>query len=413
MNKNLKTVLIGSLLIMSSAAANACTACVIAQSIRDSGQSVVSSVERSAERIVAAIQGSAQTISTVQSRSAEVTADANQKTESVMEQARQDDRYKVSDACAVLASTKGNSEASRSAGSLGGGTGRGGGSGTSISGVSDNMKKALQISNGATAAPSPEIQATLAASGACSSFVNSSGNNVRSNTCSLAGFSPSASNGHPDADIRAETLFDGPQKGATAAQFKRKLTVDSDGSEKSALDAYLRNLNTPIDLRQLSKSELQTEMGRQYMAYRDSYEARMSLSEKPARSMAGNRLANSIFLPVLQQLLTSEVTGPFAKAYLDANYPKWSSKGISLDEMTNLEVERRYMNRDWHIKMANLPPEAHVKEQTTIMAHQSVLLARILERLDQSSVVSGQVAATQIRQEMMPQLIQLHAAAAK
>jgi hypothetical protein len=275
------------------------------------------------------------------------------------------------------------------------------------------MQKALAISSGATAPPSPEAQAALASSGACSSFVNSTANPVRAQTCSLAGFAPSAANGYPDADIRAETLFDGPQRGATAEQFRRRLTIDATGAEASAMNAYLRNLNTPIDLRQLKKGELQTDMGRQYMAYRDAYEARMSLAEKPARSMVADRYANKALLPVVEQLLASSVTGPFVRAYLDQNYPRWQSNGISLDELTNLEAERRYMNRNWHLLMASAPPEAHVKEQTSIMAFQAVLMNRMLNKLNEQAVLTGQTSATQVRQEMMPQLIQLHSAAAK
>jgi len=275
------------------------------------------------------------------------------------------------------------------------------------------MQRAIRISAGAEPAPSPEAQAALASSGACSSFVNPAANRVRADACIAAGFTASASNGNPDADIRAETLFDGPQQGTTAADFRRRLTIDPDGSDASALNAYLRNLNTPIDLRQLRRAELKTDAGRQYMTYRDAYEARMSLAEKPARSMGANRFATTALLPVVEQLLESPITSEFVRNYLTRNYPSWQRRGISQDELANLEAERRYMNRNWHLQMAASAPEVHVKEQTTMLAFQTVLLTRILSKLDEQAVLSGQVSATQVRQEMMPQLIQLHAAASK
>lgn len=275
------------------------------------------------------------------------------------------------------------------------------------------MKRAVEISAGAVPVPSPEAQAALASSGACSSFVNAGANKVRADTCIAAGFEASAANGHPDADIRAETLFDGPQRGATTAEFRRRLTIDPNGSEVSALNAYTRNLNTPIDLRQLRKAELQTDAGRQYLTYRDAYEARMSLAEKPVRIMSANRMANATLKPVVEQLLASPITGSFVSEYLNKNYPKWQSNGISQDELANLEAEGRYMNRSWHLLMAGSAPEVHMKEQTTMMALQTVLMTRMLFKLDEQSVVAGQVAATQIRQEMMPQLIQLHSTASK
>jgi len=394
-------------------ASAACDGCVV-RAVQSASAAISGRISAETQRIVAAISGSTATVASQTARSAEMTVQGNQRTQAAMEQNRQDDRYQVTDGCAVLANTRGSSDAARSSVGLGGGVGRGGSGGRgSASGVSGDMQKALNISSGAEPAPSPEAQAALASSGACSSFVNSSANKVRAESCTMAGFSPSASSGYPDADIRAETLFDGPQRGATADQFRRRLTVDSSGAEASAMNAYLRNLNTPIDLRQLRKGELRTDMGRQYMAYRDAYEARMSLAEKPARSMVADRYANKALLPVVEQLLASSITGPFVRSYLDQHYPKWAANGISLDELTNLEGERRYMNRNWHLLMASAPPEAHVKEQTAILAFQTVLMTRMLNKLNEQAVLTGQTSATQVRQEMMPQLIQLHSEASK
>ena len=66
------------------------------------------------------------------------------------------------------------------------------------------------------------------------------------------------------------------------------------------------------------------------MAYRDAFEARIALAEKPAKQLAQNRIANAALLPVLKQLLASEVTGPWVKDYLDKAYPNWASRGVSV-----------------------------------------------------------------------------------
>ncbi len=375
---------------------------------------VTAAVNTNTTSVVSAISNSTQAIASQTARSAEMAAQSAQRTATSMEQDRQEDRYKVSDGCTVLASTRGMAEGGRSGG-LGGGVGRGGGNRGSSepTGVSRDMRRAIRVATGAEPAPTPEVQAALAVPGACSTFVSASANAVRAETCSAAGFSPGNVNGHPDADIRAETLFDGPQRGASASEFRRRLTIDADGAEASALAAYMRNLNTPVDLRQLRKGELQTDAGRQYLLYRDAYEARMSLAEKPVRSLANNRFANKVLIPVVEQLMKSETTGKFVVDYLARNYPKWKTNGLSNDELVNLEAERRYFNRDWHILMASMPPEVHVKEQTAILAYQTVLMTRMLERLDQQAVIAGQSVASQVRQEMMPQLVELHSAAAK
>jgi hypothetical protein len=403
-------------LSISPSANAACDGCVVSAvngaraTLSANLMALNASVTAQTTAIVAAISGSTSTLATQQARAAEMQVQGNQRTNSTMEMNRQEDRYIVADGCNVMANSRGTADAARAGG--GGGVGRGGG-GSGATGVSGDMQRAISISAGRESAPSPEVQAALAVPGACSSFVSSAADPLRAQTCTLAGYSASASNGNPNADIRAETLFDGPQRSTDPARLVRRLTIDGDGPDASAVMAYLRNLNTPVDLRALKRAELQTDEGRQYMLYRDAYEARMSLAEKPARVMNANMTANRLLSPVVEQMLESPVTGPFVRNYLNKNYPRWQARGISMAELTNLEAERRYMNADWHIQMASLPPEAHVKEQTTMMALNTVLLTRILERLEQGNVIAGQASATQVRAEMMPQLIQLHSAASK
>ncbi len=363
------------------------------------------------ERLVRAIHGNAATITAEQAKAAELVAEANQRTQSGMEQVRQEARFKVADPCVVLSNARpATQDAPRVAGGLGGGAGRGGAGYNPGSRTSDNMKKANEIAAGRVAAPSPEAQASLAASGACNSYATAA--SVRGKACDMAGFSPNASSGFPDADIRAETLFDGPQTG-TGSAFRRKISISADGDERTAVESYLRNLNTPVDLRELRKTELLTDAGRQYRMFRDAYEARMSMAEKPARMLVGDRLATVNLKPTVDQLLASPISRPFVQSYLSRNAPDWNTKGISVDELIALEAERRHNNREWHLNMASQPPESHVKEQTQMMAYQVYLLSRIYERLGVQAVLQGQATAIATRSEMLPQLMSLHAAATK
>lgn len=363
------------------------------------------------ERLIKAIHGNAATISAEQAKTAELVAESNQRTQSGLEQIRQGPRFQVADGCALLAPTKAESaDAPRLSGGLGGGAGRGGAGYNPGSRTHDSMKRANDVAARRAPAPSPEAQATMAASGACASYAV--GSTVRGNACELSGFSARASSGYPDADIRAETLFDGPQTGSGTA-FRRRLTISADGDERTAVESYLRNLNTPVDLRELKKNEMSTDAGRQYRMFRDIYEARMSMAEKPVRMLVADRIAMPSLKPVVEQLLSSSVAGPFVRSYLSRNAPDWNAKGISVDELIALEAERRHNNRDWHLNMASLPPEAHVKEQTQMMAYQIYLLSRLYERQGVQAVLQGQSTAIATRSEMLPQLMSLHAAASK
>lgn len=384
-----------------------CDGCVT-NAVNVANAAIVSAIVAMQAKLLDGLYGVGRTLAAETAKTGELVAESAQKTESVAETNRQEARFELADACAAGAASNGTAQdAGRKVGGIGGGVGRGGRTAVPGVGLSGAMKEAIDTSKGQRPVPSPEEQTSRAAVGACATFA--AGGSVRGETCVKAGMPVSAVNGHPDADIRAETLIDGPQKDT----FRRKLTVDPDNAERTALEAYLRNLSTPIDLRQLAKGELKTTVGRQYMTFRDAYEARISMAEKPARSMAQNRLATLDLKPAIEQLLKSPVSAPFVQAYLARNAPNWSAKGISVDELANLEAERRYMNADWHIKMAALPPEAHVREQTDMMAYQIYLLNKIYERVDLQAVATGQIMGVAVRAEMLPQLLQLHAAATK
>lgn len=426
MKKYQKLQLMGSFALLASVTTPSyavCDGCVVG-AVRSVGAMLNTAVATSTTAITGSILTAQQAIVGAIATGSQMSADSTIKSgqmqsETVvtnqreLEVQKQQSRFEVSDACAVTASSRGVEDAGRTAIGQGGGVGRGGGGGKARSGSNDSLNKALDISRGSVAPPSVEVQAGLAGKGACSAFVSSGANAVRAASCTKAGFGTGLSNGHPDADIRAETLFDGPQKSDSAKGFRRRLTINPDSPEQTAMEAYMRNLNTPFEARQLSQSELQTDAGRKYLAFKDAYEARMSAAEYPSRALAASKIANPGLKTVVEQLTQSDVSGAYVRNYLAANAPSWQSRGISMAEMINLEGERRHLNRDWHLKMASLPPEAHVKEQTSMMAYQVFLLSRFDEKLDKMASVMGNVASAQIRAEMTPQLNQLHSQAAR
>jgi hypothetical protein len=369
---------------------------------------------RMQREVIAAIRSSAEVGATQTAKSAQLASESNQRTQTVMEQQRNEDRFSNPDGCAVVSATQGYEDSTRGSIARGSsGAGGGGGSRPRGKGASPNTQKALDIAERKVEAPSTEIQAAIASASGCSDFANPSANRVRSLTCEKAGLTQSNTNGHPDADIRAETLFDGPQTSGGSEGFRRKLTVDADGAERVAVDAYARNLRVPLDFRQLNKSELQTDAGRSYIAYRDSFEARQSLGEKAVRDLTANRTADKSLIPVLQQAMTSPTSKVYVESYLKRNAPNWSSRGISIDEFHNLEASRRYLNKDWHLTMASAPPETHVREQTAMLALLVLQNQRIAEKLDLIAVATSQTMSTAVRQEMVGPLSALHAKATK
>lgn len=374
---------------------------------------VVVAVDLARERIVGAISGLSTAQTTATAESARVIADANTQTASEIKRVDAINAGEPLDPCGVTAVARGGQATStnRPAGSGrgGGGPGGGGSPASPTAGATADMKKALDIANGAIPTPPPEIAAALAVSGACGTFAKGT---LREASCTGAGFSPGVSSGYPNADIRAETIFDGPQSSADVALgTRRKLTISGgNSSERMAVNAFVRNLETPLDLRSLTAKELANETGRNYMAIRDSYDASMSLATKPLRDQEGLITATKDTLPILTQMMKGE-DGPYISSTLDKAFPAWKTEGISMAQLMSLEANRRYMNAGWQVRMAAANDRQLLAEQVQLQAFNGFMAVALLEKMQQVAIIQGAAAGSAMRTEKMPQLVAAHRAA--
>lgn len=366
-----------------------------------------------ANQIIKAIQGASSANTRAVSENARLVSEANAITEGRMERARIASRFELSDPCTVTSPGRGNVVATERNRGHASGRGAGGGGSTgktsASAGASAQMKKAIAISVGAEAAPVPEATAALAASGACASFAQGG---ERDRMCTGAGYSPQLISGLPNADVRAETLFDGPQSVEDGRKgVVRRLTVPAgDSKERTAISAYIRNLETPLDLRGLRPKELDSMAGRNYMASRDSYEAVMSLSTKPMRDQELMLLADKETLSPINQML-SGADGAFVTRWLGSAFPQWRAQGVSLLDLMNLEAVRRYKNEQWYVRMAQTDARGLALEGVNMQALQIWQNNLMLERQQQQNILLGAIAGVLLRQEKLPQLIAQHKAA--
>lgn len=386
-----------------------CDVCGKLSAIRDA-------INDRARDVIQAIKASTKAITTEQANAAGVVAESQAAVEN--ESSRQTNYrtyYDHPDPCGVTAAAEGGAlgRAGRAYISGGGGFGARGDSGggrTPPSGISNNMMRSLDIAANRVGAPSAEVVAGLAVSGACTTFVPGDGS--RGAACVAAGAAASATSGLPNADIKAETIFDGPQKSNKRAEQKRRLTIDdAPSADATAVEAFIRNLDTPLEFEQLSQSELKTDAGRQFMLLKDAYMARLNLSLKPARDRGASMVAMPSLKPIVDQLLLSDASKRYVETYLADNVPQWRNKGISLQEYLNLEAERRSLNKDWHVSMAAAGTDAHVKEQTAMLAHQVFLSTKLLEQIDRLLLIQGMQAAASVRTEMLQPMAVLHSTA--
>jgi len=337
-----------------------------------------------------------------------------------------DRRYAVTDPCAIGAPSAGVAETIRQSAMAGESFGRGGtagaraGAGGSLMpdasgklGAGDVRKQlsiALDIAEGKRAAPAPDIAAAIAASSACGSFVGSdAASQQRRQACQDAGFTTGNLNTHPSADISAKTLFDGPQKQGEA---RKKFTIDNtkDSDEERAVSAFLRNMNTPLELRSLKGGELNTVAGRRYMAVKDIFDARMSMAERPMRRHVGLMSQNVATIPAVKDMALAD---PFVAQYLSKNAPNWATKGVSADEVLNLDVERRYMNLKWLASTVSMTPEEVTREQLRLSALQNVLLWRLNQETRENGILLGALVGSNVRVELMPEMKAAHAASTR
>lgn len=345
--------------------------------------------------------------------SGKLVANAGTRTAYDVEQAKLGYQYAVTNPCAVIASSSGMGDATRNGSASGSSFGRGGGGSTGTAstgitagsgGASGDLVNAIAVAKGVIPAPGPEVTAQWAASGGCTAFAKG----TRADACKAAQYATPQANSFANADVRAETIMDGPQ-GSTPT---KKFTIDDDAGtdELTAVEAFMRNLGNSLELRSLGKAELGTDAGRRYLSLKDNYEGRMSMAEYPVRRQAGLTRPSADTKPVLERLNASQ-DAAFVTAYLNRTYSKWARKGISPDDLMNLEVERRYMNKDWMTRVYTMSPEEVQREALTTMAFQNTLLWRQAQETRVVGLLLASIATSTIRQESLPDLKAAHARA--
>lgn len=375
-------------------------------------EAILLAIGNSATKISKSIQGASTAQTAVANKNAQTIANANANVTVGVEQAKVAAQYTMLDPCTVTAAAQSTHGVIRSYSSgRGGGAGGSGGSNQPVRsmGASREMLEVIRISEGEAVAPAPEVVSAKAALGACNSYASGG---ERRRMCAGANFATTVASGFPNADVSAETIFDGPQSQADKnAGLRRRLTITkADSAERTAVAAFIRNLETPLDLRGLRPKELDSTSGRNYIALRDAYDAVISMATKPLRDQERNMVADTGYINALKQLLAGD-DAAFVTSYLQTNYPNWAAEGVSLNQFMDLEAQRRYKNEAWYYRMVGADARILQLEQVQMQAYQIWQQNLILERMQQQSIISGAVAGATLRQEKLPQLIAVHKSA--
>jgi hypothetical protein len=364
-------------------------------------------VVKGVQTVVDALRNTGQANAAVQAKATEQVANAVADTQATEAMRRAERDYRIQNACGAIAGTRGATDIARVGDPNGSMRRRIG----APPGASGSLTKAINIASSSEPAPPVSVQAELAVTGACETFVSRA--SVRGVACENSKTNPRVSIAvEADADIKPETLFRGAALTGETPRKKLSIEANDQKPEFYSLAALRRNLFQPLQLRALASSELQSNQGRQYTVLKDAYEARAGMAQYPYDSFAERRIENKATIGAIDQMLNSPVDAAYVQNYLQANkLTEWRTRGISPDELQNLEVERRYMNLDWHKNLASQPGDPVMKELVTMKAQDQVMMLRLLGDLSQANVAAGQIASTLNRMEMTPQLNSMHGAA--
>ncbi len=374
------------------------------QQIQQQLQSVVQAIQNARDAIVDAIYKSTgsqtEALTNAISKGSELDSQTNRQTQVELERARRDAALEQANGCSVTARSKSGGAGSSAAGS--GAQYGGGGAPVRMTGnstVSTAMAKAIDRGNGLEAAPSTNRQIEDTAQGACETY--GAGNPLRELWCKAAGWAAGNLTGFIQADVRAETLFDGPQAARDAQGFRHQRTLGTSKKEIDALNSFVYHLEKPQQIEDPQKLDLKTRAGKGYLALKTTFDARISMGSKPTRDYIGARSPDKETIPMLKQLTADPVTGAWVAAYLQSSVPKWASTGISVEELEHLEVERRYLNPAWQLDFASQFDAAVIaREATLISLARADVEVKTLQEARKTNMLLGQIYNSMARVEM-------------
>lgn len=276
---------------------------------------------------------------------------------------------------------------------------RGGGSGGSVrpsgpgsnyepSNVDERLKEAMNVANQTRTPQLPDKDANKQhadlAVGACRTFVVIG--SIRAQMCEKVSVTPSAKNRFPDADIKAATLFDGPQaEGATL----KNISVPVQGPERDARAAFL-TMNNSASVAPWPPGDISKSVnGTPYLGLRMEYETAKSMAAYPSQEYDRLTTVDPATKPALEQIAKED--GEFLKRYFK-DLPKQSyENGVSPAMLNDIEVERRIGNVDWLKRMAAADANTKAAEQLMISAYNLRLQRDLVTAQLQTNVLLGKM----------------------
>jgi hypothetical protein len=197
-----------------------------------------------------------------------------------------------------------------------------------------------------------------------------------------------------DTDIQSVLYGAGPE-GKTP-----DLTFSQDQNDAAMM--YLKN-TTRLDVsKQLSKGEVKSESGKQYVGMMAQYQAMQSAAQQPELELIAGSKPNAATKEALAETLTSSS----AKTYYDATASSEAKRTgeMSQREYETFEVGRRYANTDYLTDLQAMQGDNLTRESIRVQNLQNWLLLGIRQQLQEQAVINGQQLALESARYYGPRL---------
>ncbi|MBC8950085.1 conjugal transfer protein TraW [Xenorhabdus sp. TS4] len=200
----------------------------------------------------------------------------------------------------------------------------------------------------------------------------------------------------PGGDKRLTSLLDGAGKDGKSPD----LTFDQ--KQTDAAIAYVLNSSSASAGKQLSKGEVKTTSGQQYMGLMTQYEAINSAAREPMLAMVAASQPNEATRDVLKETLMA----PSASAYFNQTVSDEAKRtGIMSErEFEQFEVGRRYANTNYQTDLQNMEGDNLMRESVRTQSLQNWLLLGIKQQLQKNNILQGQLLSLKATESYRPQL---------
>lgn len=438
MKNHLKLLAASVALVASSPASAVCDGCVVS-AVTVAGTTIVGTIAAQTSLLINEIAGAATAVSSMVIagvgssviRSGEMVAESDAKLTARVHAAQTLYRNQITDPCAVVAAGQsaniGQVAAAISSGLPGGGSSTGtlpwastGALAPTAGGRPNPGQVVMSVALGKAPAPEAEVLATAASQFGCAAFA--APGSTRARACAEADgplWTPRNSGQRPNADVRAETLFDGPQGRADTSVPRRTIHGEVDSIATAAL---MRNLVDPLTLRDLKPAETRTDEGRRYLALQDTYNARIAVATQGLRDRVADMTADRETVPFLNNIAVNG--GPQFQRYVNTHLAgikdpvtgaahDWRTSGVSPSEYRTIEANRRYRNPDWYAYLGRASDREQFIEMATLAATQVAMQVEMIEEMRRTRVAISMMAGGQVRSELLPSLARQHSAATR